>query len=97
MTRAVNSSVADAVAAARAADVVVLCVGNDRSAEHEGLDRPDIPLPPAELGLARSVLRLRRPTLLLLSNGGAVAVDGLVCRGTVAAQPVSYAYLHMYM
>ena len=78
VTRSVNSSVAEAVSAARAAEVVVVVVGNDRSAEHEGVDRADVPLPTAQLRLARAVLELRRPTLLLLSNGGAVSLDGLI-------------------
>jgi hypothetical protein len=48
-THAVNSSVAEALAAARAAEVVVLALGNDRSVEHEGLDRSDINLPPRQV------------------------------------------------
>ena len=77
-THTVNSSIAEALAAARAAEVVVLALGNDRSVEHEGLDRNNINLPASQMDLATQVLALRKPTLLILSNGGAVAIDGLI-------------------
>ena len=67
-----------AVALADAAETVVLVLGNDRSTENENLDRPVIDLPGQQQELARQVLALGKPTLLILSNGGAVAIDGLI-------------------
>ena len=69
---------ADAITVAKGADIVVLAVGNDRNAEHEGIDRPDVNLTSAQQALATQVLALGKPTLLLLSNGGAVSIDGLI-------------------
>ena len=74
----VNASITEALAAARAAEVVVLTLGNDRTVEHEGIDRADIPLSSHQTALAEKVLALQKPTLLILSNGGAVSIDGLV-------------------
>ena len=62
----------------RAADVAVLVLGNDKSQEHEGIDRPDINLPGQQESFARQVFALGKPTVLVLSNGGAVAIDNLV-------------------
>eukprot|EP00937_MAST-01D_sp_MAST-1D-sp2_P007217 g7217.t1 len=73
-----TSGVAGALALARAAEAVVLVVGNDRSQEHEGIDRPDTALPGQQQHFAEQVLALGKPTVLLLSNGGALAVDTLV-------------------
>merc|ERR1711959_658798 len=53
-------------------------LGNDRTQEHEGIDRPDISLPGMQEPFAKQVLALGKPTLLILSNGGAVAIDNLV-------------------
>ena len=72
-----NKSIEAAVAAARAADTVVLSLGEIKS-EGEGHDRPDINLDDTQLQLAAQVLALGRPTLLVLSNGCAVALDGLI-------------------
>ena len=73
-----TDGIAAAVAAADAAETVVLVLGNDRSTENENLDRPMIDLPGQQQELARQVLALGKPTVLILSNGGAVAIDGLI-------------------
>ena len=70
--------IAAAVTAAKAADIAVLVLGNDRSQEHEGIDRPDIGLPGVQHLLAKEVLALGKPTLLVLSNGGVIAIDTLM-------------------
>ena len=85
----VNSNVTDGIQAAldavNASDIAVLVLGNDRTQEHEGIDRPDINLPGLQSSFAQQVLALGKPTLLVLSNGGAVAIDELIerCDGIV--------------
>ena len=78
----INSKSVDGIAAAlalaKAADTVVLVIGNDRSQEHEGHDRPDTALPGQQESFAEQVLALKKPTLLILSNGGQLAIDNLV-------------------
>jgi beta-glucosidase len=69
---------AEALAVAKVADIVVLAIGNDRDAEHEGIDRHDVNLPTKEETLAKLVIALKKPTLMILSNGGAVSIDGLI-------------------
>jgi beta-glucosidase len=73
-----TNGIGAAIALADAAETVVLVLGNDRSTENENLDRPIIDLPGQQQELARRVLALGKPTLLILSNGGAVAIDGLI-------------------
>jgi beta-glucosidase-like glycosyl hydrolase len=73
-----TAGIAAALALARAADVVVLVVGNDRSQEHEGHDRPDTGLAGQQEQFAEQVLALKKPTLLIMSNGGALAIDSLI-------------------
>ena len=72
------SGIPAALALASAADVVVLVLGNDKSQEHEGIDRTDTALPGLQETFAHQVLALKKPTILVLSNGGQVAIDGLV-------------------
>uniref|UniRef100_UPI0021F33EDE glycoside hydrolase family 3 C-terminal domain-containing protein n=1 Tax=Mycolicibacterium psychrotolerans TaxID=216929 RepID=UPI0021F33EDE len=64
----------DAVAAASAADVAVVFLGLPAAAESEGYDRDGIDLPAAQLALLDAV-RLANPrTVVVLSNGGVVAL-----------------------
>jgi beta-glucosidase len=58
-----------AVAAAKSADAVVLCVGFDRTSEGEGSDRP-FALPEAQLELIRRVLEANRNVIVVLNAGG---------------------------
>jgi hypothetical protein len=62
----------------KSADVAVLVLGNDKSQEHEGIDRPDTALPGQQESFAAKVLALGKPTVLVLSNGGALAIDALL-------------------
>lgn len=73
-----TSGIAIALDVAKAADVVVLVVGNDRTQEHEGIDRPDTPLAGQQPQLSKAVLELSKPTVVVMSNGGALAIDALV-------------------
>ena len=77
-----TTGIAAAVALAQAADVIVLVIGNDRSVEHEGQDRPDSSLSGLQQSFSEQILalgaRLGKPTVVVMSNGGALAIDTLV-------------------
>ena len=63
-----------AVAAASAADVAVVFLGLPARLESEGYDREDIDLPAAQLELLDAVLAANPNTVVVLSNGGVVAL-----------------------
>jgi hypothetical protein len=74
---------AAAVAAAEAADAVVIGLGiSERfgtdTMEHETHDRQSIDLPDVQKQLAKQLLAAGKPTVLFLLNGGMVALDDLV-------------------
>jgi beta-glucosidase-like glycosyl hydrolase len=87
----VNSSrtdgVKEALAAAAAADVVVMVLGNDKTMEHEGIDRVDTALPGLQSYFAQQVLALNKTTVLVLTNGGALAIDELMERPATNTPP----------
>ena len=62
-----------AIAAAKAADKVVLCMGLPESYETEGLDRKHLNLPGAQLEMIR-VLKQYNPNLIVVLNNGAPVV-----------------------
>ncbi len=64
----------EAVAAASAADVAVVFLGLPARLESEGYDREDIDLPAAQLELLDAVLAANPNTVVVLSNGGVVAL-----------------------
>ena len=66
-----------ALAAAAAADTVLLALGTDSGTCGEGKDRPTALLPGLQANLSAAVLALGKPTVVLLFNGGALAVDEL--------------------
>lgn len=74
----------DAAAAARAADVAIVCLGLPENAESEGIDRHTLELPAAQLETLRAVVRTGTRVVVVLSAGGAVEtawaaeVDALV-------------------
>lgn len=55
-------------------------LGNDKSIEHEGHDRSDTGLPGLQSSFAQQVLALNKTTVLVLTNGGALAIDELMER-----------------
>ena len=65
---------ADAVEAAQNADVAVLFLGLPASEESEGFDREHIDLPSDQLALLDAVLEVNPRTVVVLSNGGVVAL-----------------------
>ncbi|MDR7113068.1 beta-glucosidase [Microbacterium trichothecenolyticum] len=64
----------EAVAAASVADAAVLFLGLPARLESEGYDRDDIDLPAAQLALVDAVLAANPNTVVILSNGGVVAL-----------------------
>ena len=80
-----DSLESDALAVARQADAVILCLGLTANLEGEemrvnvpgflGGDRTDITLPAPQEHLLESVAALGKPTVLVLLSGSALAVD----------------------
>jgi beta-glucosidase len=73
------SGIADAVKAARAAEVAVVCVGTrsglvEGSTSGESSDRSDLSLTPAQQQLVESVVATGTPALVVLIGGGIVAI-----------------------
>ena len=68
-----TSGYADAVTAARAADVAVLFIGSDQTVEAENFDRTNITLAGAQEGLARAILAAQPNTVVVLISGSAVS------------------------
>ena len=64
----------EAVAAASVADAALLFLGLPARLESEGYDRDDIDLPAAQLELVDAVLAANPNTVVVLSNGGVVAL-----------------------
>ena len=65
---------AEAVAVAAAADVAVVFLGLPAAEESEGFDREHIDLPAVQLALLDAVLEANPRTVVVLSNGGVVAL-----------------------
>ena len=67
-------ALAEAVAAAKRADVAVLFVGTSSAIEAEGIDRTYLGLPPAQQELVMRVFAANPRTVMVLLHGGPVAV-----------------------
>jgi beta-glucosidase len=65
----------EAVAATRAADVVVLFAGLPARAESEGFDRSTLDLPKGQVELIEALAAIGTPTVVVLNNGGVVHMD----------------------
>lgn len=63
---------AEAVAAAEGADVVVVCAGLPAPAESEGFDRTTLDLPAGHVALIEALATRPAPVVVVLSNGGVV-------------------------
>ena len=64
----------EAVTAAAAADVAVVLLGLPAAEESEGFDRDHIDLPATQLALLDAVIEANPRTVVVLSNGGVVAL-----------------------
>jgi beta-glucosidase len=71
------SEMQQAVAAARLADVVVLCLGTNLSVESEGHDRTSLALPDSQELLAEAVIATNPHTVIVLMNAGPLAMPFL--------------------
>lgn len=90
-----TEGIAAALELAKSADVVILALGADRmQVEHEALDRSDTALPGIQEDFALQVLALNKPTVLVLTNGGPMAIDKLMSRA--AGQTASYAIVEAF-
>lgn len=67
---------AEAVDVARAADVAVVFAGLTEKEESEGFDRTHIDLPADQVALIRAVAAAAPRTVVVLSNGGIVSLEG---------------------
>lgn len=65
-----------AVDTARKADVAIVFAGLDELAESEGIDRANIDLPANQVELIRAVAAAASRTVVVLSNGGVVSLEG---------------------
>ncbi|GAA4176239.1 beta-glucosidase family protein [Gryllotalpicola koreensis] len=74
--------VAEAVEAARGADVALLFLGLPPSYESEGYDREHMELPAQQLALLEAVAAVNENVVVVLSNGSAVTVSGWQHRAT---------------
>ena len=75
---AAAADIAEAVAAAKAADVVVLALGEKAVQSGEAASRADPSLPVDQLALAQAVLAAGRPTAVVLFHGRPLVLGPLV-------------------
>ena len=76
-------------------------LGIDKSIEREGTDRSDTALPALQEKFAHQILALNKPTVLVLTNGGALAIDSLASArtpssGMGASQHAPYAIVEAF-
>lgn len=79
----------------------VLVLGIDKSIEREGTDRTDTALPALQETFAHQILALNKPTILVLTNGGALAIDSLASarhpsHDTAASRAAPYAIVEAF-
>ncbi|WP_127473291.1 glycoside hydrolase family 3 C-terminal domain-containing protein [Microbacterium sulfonylureivorans] len=67
---------AEAVAAALTADVAIVFAGLSDREESEGFDRTSLQLPDEQVELIHAVAASGTPTVVVLSNGGVVTLEG---------------------
>ena len=87
---ATKSDIPAAVAAAHAADIVVLALGTNAQCPPstdctaaEGKDRTDSSLPGAQTSLALAVLAVGKPTILVFVSGSSLGFDALLAQSNV--------------
>jgi hypothetical protein len=74
----ITGGIPAAVAAAKAADVVVLALGIDEHVEGESHDRTAVAIPQPQLDLLAAVVALGKPTAVVLINGGMLELEPLL-------------------
>jgi beta-glucosidase len=78
VTEPLPGGIAAAVAAANAADIVVLAIGESQDMSGEAQSRNLVVIPPAQQALAEAIARTGKPIVVLLKNGRALALEGAV-------------------
>lgn len=76
--QALAGGIEAAVAAARAADVVVLAIGEDEHMSGEAQARTEITVPAPQMALAEAVAATGKPIVVVLKHGRALALEGAV-------------------
>lgn len=76
--QAIPGGVEAATAAARAADLVVLAIGEHQRMSGEAQSRTEITLPAPQQALAEAVAATGKPVVVILKNGRALALEGAV-------------------
>jgi len=76
---------ASALVVAHASEVAILFLGNDQTTEAENFDRSSISLPGAQQALLESICAVQPNVVLVLQNGGPIAVDWAKENGCVKA------------
>ena len=75
-----GSDPARAVAAARAADIVVLAIGETQNMSGEAQSRTEITVPAEQQALAEAIAATGKPYVVLLRTGRALALSGAVAK-----------------
>lgn len=76
--RTIRGGIAKAVSAAKAADIVVLAIGEAQTMSGEAQSRTVIEIPPVQQALAEAVAATGKPMIVLLRHGRALALNGAV-------------------
>lgn len=71
-----------AVAAAKAADLVILAIGESQDMSGEAQSRTLIEIPPVQQALVEAVAATGKPTIMLLRHGRALALHGAVANAS---------------
>ena len=74
----IAGGIEEAVAAARAADLVVLAIGESERMSGEAQSRADISIPAPQMALAEAVAAVGKPIVTVLKNGRALVLEGSV-------------------
>lgn len=74
----IRGGLEQAVAAAKAADIVLLTLGESQDMSGEAASRADILLPAVQQALAEAIVDVGKPVIVLLRNGRALALEGAV-------------------
>lgn len=69
-----EASLAEAVTAAKQADVAILFVGTNQLLEREGINREFLTLPPVQIALVQRVMQANPNTVIVLLNGGPISL-----------------------
>ncbi|TGX54138.1 beta-glucosidase [Sphingomonas gei] len=79
---AIPGGIDAAVAAARAADVILLAIGENEAMSGEAQSRTEIVVPEAQQALAEAVAAVGKPVVVVLKNGRALALQGAVANAS---------------